>query len=250
MLAGAAAWGVLRAGCKGDTTVSIRSDEGGRGQVAVRVDLDSEAAFAMQSGGGTLEELVELDDLDAAGWSVSPWEVEDSGAAWVRLTKEFAGEDQLQGILDEIAGPGGLIDGARIDRSRGLVRSSDALSVAADLRGLESGLAGDDEVARRLSESGVDVATLDAGLTDGLDSAFGLSVVLKMGDERRAWELAPGDEKSLVVSTSRIEWDKIMTLGIASILSLLAGLLFAAAWVSAHRRKKGRRRELRGAPTW
>ncbi|MCZ7535345.1 MAG: hypothetical protein M5T61_04975 [Acidimicrobiia bacterium] len=249
-LASAAVCLALLTGCKVDTTVSIRSDDDGRGRVSVRVDLDAEAAFALQADGVALEQRVKLDDLDDAGWTVSPWRIEDSGAASVRLTKDFVGEDQLAGILDELAGEGGVLGGAHIDRSRGMVRSRDGLSVEADLTSLESGLAGDEEVARRLADAGVDVAALDAGLTEGLDSAFGLSVVLSMGDERRAWHLLPGDEKSLVVSTSRIEWDRITTLGIAAILTLLAALLFLAAWVSARRRRRGPRGAGSGGPVW
>ncbi len=250
MLAASAACAVLLTGCKVDATVSIRSDDDGRGRVSVRVDLDAEAAFALQADGGALEQRVQLDDLRDSGWTVSPWRVEDTGAASVRLTKDFVGEQQLVEILAEIAGDGSLLGGASIDRSRGVMRSSDALSVDADLRALQSGLSGDDEVTRRLTEAGVDVAALDAVLTEGLDTAFGLSVVLAMGDERRAWHLVAGDEKSLVVSTSRVEWDRITTLGIAALLALLAGLLFLAAWVSARRRRRGPRSAERGAPVW
>ena len=71
-----------------------------------------------------------------------------------------------------------------------------------------------------------------------------------MGDEQSRWKVEPGDEQSLVVSKSRIEWDRLTTLGIASILSLLAALLFLAAFVSSRRRKKVRRSKARSLPTW
>jgi len=241
------AYTVLIAGCKVDTTVSIKSDRDGRGRVAVRVEIDAEAAFALQSGGSTLAESVQLGDLESAGWTISPWAVEEDGAASLRLSKAFVGEGQLREILDELSGSGGLIDQARIETSRGIVRSSDDLSVTADLRVLDAGLAGDPEVARRLSEAGVDVEALDASLTEGLGSAFGLSVVLAIGGARRAWHLEPGDERSLVVSTSRVEWDRLTTLGIASLLAFLAALLLLAAWASRHRRVKARRRAAPGA---
>jgi len=233
---------VLLAGCKVDTTVAIRSDQDGRGAVSVKVELDAEAAFAMQSTGAPLSERVRLDDLVGAGWTVSPWATDENGAVSLRASKAFDGERQLQEVLGEITGRDGILDHARIERSRGIARSSDALSVAVDLRGLDAGLAGDAEVSRRLGEAGVDVAALDASLTDGIRAAFGLSVVLRVGDERRAWRFMPGDHRSLSVATSRVEWDSLTTLGIALILVLLAGLLFLAAWVSAHRRAKVRRR--------
>lgn len=250
VLASVIACAVILGGCKVDTTVSIKSDEAGRGTVSVVVELDAEAAFALQSSGAPLAERVRLGDLDGAGWTVSPWAADENGAVSLHLSKAFVGEDQLQAVLTEITGSGGMLDQAHIGRSRGIVRSSDELAVAADLRGLDAGLAGDAEVSRRLTEAGVDVAALEAILTEGLGSAFGLSVVLRVGDEHRAWRLSPGDRRSMAVSNSRVEWDKLTTLGIAAILTLLAVLLFLAAWVSAHRRKKERRRTARDRPKW
>ena len=241
---------VVLSGCKVGTTVTVKSDEDGRGRVAVRVSLDAEAVFALQVGGGTLESAVAIDDLSDAGWKVAAWVREESGAASLSFSKAFVGEEQLAEILDELTGEEGMLRDPRIDRSRGIVRSSDALSVTADLSDLESGLAGDDEVVRRLDDAGVDVEALDASLTDGLKSAFSLTVKLTMGDEQSRWKVEPGDEQSLVVSKSRIEWDRLTTLGIASILSLLAALLFLAAFVSSRRRKKVRRSKARSLPTW
>lgn len=249
-IAVALACAVLLGGCKVDTTVSVKSDRDGRGRVSVRVRLDAEAVFALQAGGGSLADRVLLDDLAAAGWSVSKWVTEGDGAASVSLTKDFAGEKQLGEVLAEVAGPKGLLRSARIDPSRGIASASDALSIEADLRGLESGLAGDGEVARRLKASGVDVDALDASLTAGLGSAFGLTVTLAVGEKKRVWHLSPGERKSLVVSTSRIEWDRIMTLGITTMLAFLAALLFLAAWMSAHRHGRGGRFGAGRAPTW
>ena len=250
LLAAVVACVVALTGCKVDTTVSVRSDGDGRGKVSVRVDLDAEAVFALQVGGGTLEDKVATVDLADAGWKVSEWQRQEGGAASMSLSKEFVGEDQLAGILDEIAGTDGLLREPRIDRSRGLTRSSDTVRLTADLTGLGSGLAGDVEVARRLEAAGVDVAALDSSLNDRLESAFGMTVTLAMGGEKRAWKLKPGDERSLVVSQSRIEWDRITTLGISVLLSALAVLLFLSAWLSSRRRRRSRRREPRSLPTW
>lgn len=250
MIGAVVACAVLLSGCKVGTTVTVKSDEDGRGRVSVRVSLDAEAVFALQAGGGTLESAVAIEDLSDAGWKVAAWAREESGAASISMSKAFVGEEQLAEILDELTGEDGMLRDPRIDRSRGIVRSSDALSVTADLSGLESGLAGDAEVVRRLEGAGVDAEALDATLTDGLESAFSMTVRLAMADEQQRWRITPGDEQSLVVSKSRIEWDRLTTLGIASILSLLAALLFLAALVSSRRRKKARRAPARGIPTW
>ena len=64
---------VLLAGCKVDTTLTIDVHDNGGGSVRIRVALDADAVQNAQAGGGRLEDRVRLGDLQAAGWTVSPW---------------------------------------------------------------------------------------------------------------------------------------------------------------------------------
>src|SRR5256885_6095718 len=64
---------LLLAGCKVDTTLTIDVHDNGGGSVRIRVALDADAVQNAQAGGGRLEDRVRLGDLQAAGWTVSPW---------------------------------------------------------------------------------------------------------------------------------------------------------------------------------
>src|SRR5256885_12271555 len=64
---------LLLAGCKVDTTLTIDVHDNGGGSVRIRVALDADAVQNAQAGGGRLEDRVRLGDLQAAGWTASPW---------------------------------------------------------------------------------------------------------------------------------------------------------------------------------
>jgi len=80
----------LLAGCKVDTTLTIDVHDNGGGSVRIRVALDADAVQNAQAGGGRLEDRVRLGDLQAAGWTVSPWRRAPDGSATVSLRKDFA----------------------------------------------------------------------------------------------------------------------------------------------------------------
>src|ERR687898_3547397 len=88
---------VLLAGCKVDTTLTIDVHDDGSGSVRVRVALDADAVQNAQAGGGMLEDRVRLGDLQAAGWTVTPWRRARDGSATVSLRKGFANAGGLPG---------------------------------------------------------------------------------------------------------------------------------------------------------
>src|SRR5206468_1842160 len=83
---------------------TIVVDVDGGGSVRVRVALDADAVQNAQTGGGTLEDRVRLGDLEAAGWSVSPWRRAPDGSATVSLHKDFANAGELASVVTELSG--------------------------------------------------------------------------------------------------------------------------------------------------
>src|SRR5260370_33691614 len=109
---------LLRAGCKVDTTLTIDVHDNGGGSVRIRVALDADAVQNAQAGGGRLEDRVRLGDLQAAGWTVSPWRRAPDGSATVSLRKGFAHAGALAGGGAALSGKDRPLRGGRLGRSR------------------------------------------------------------------------------------------------------------------------------------
>src|SRR5882762_6802723 len=99
----------VAAGCKVDTQVSIDVHDDGSGTVSVRATLDPAAVRATEAGGAKLEGQVRLDDLRAAGWTVSPWTRAGDGSAQITLSKAFGRPEDVTAILAEVSGTAGPI---------------------------------------------------------------------------------------------------------------------------------------------
>ena len=111
------------AGCKIDADVNVTLREDGTGTIDTAITLDGEAVARVETNGRTLETAFPLDDLRAAGWDVSPWLRLEDGSAAIRLTHDYAGEEELDRRLAELVGPTDLLKGAQLTRQRGLLRS-------------------------------------------------------------------------------------------------------------------------------
>src|SRR5438105_12656811 len=89
---------LLLAGCKVDTTVSIKVHKDGSGVVTVTAVLDPDAVKAAEAGGGKLEDRVRLGDLTKARWTVTPWARSADGSAQIVLSKPFRSPAEVAGI--------------------------------------------------------------------------------------------------------------------------------------------------------
>src|SRR5947207_692015 len=124
---------LLLAGCKVDTTLTIDVHDNGGGSARIRVALDADAVQNAQAGGGRLEDRVRLGDLQAAGWTVSPWRRARDGSATVSLRKDFANAGELAGVVAELSGKDGPLRGVTLERSRGLLSTDYKVKGEADL---------------------------------------------------------------------------------------------------------------------
>src|SRR5260370_27369111 len=179
---------LLRAGCKVDTTLAIDVHAHGGGSVRIRVALDAAAVQNGEAGGGRLEDRVRLGDLQAAGWTVSPWRRAPDGSATVSLRKDFANAGDLASVVAELSGKDGPLRGVTLERSRGLLSTDYKVKGEADLSRLTAGVANDPDVLAQLTGQRGDVAQIDQRVAQEISNAFRLRLrfVFPGGDVTQA----------------------------------------------------------------
>jgi hypothetical protein len=211
--------------CRIDARVDIQVHDDGSGAVQVRVVLDAEVVRATETGGSTLEDRVRLGDLPAAGWTVEPWNRRADGSAVLALRRRFSSPEQLEAVMSDLNGPDGPLRAVRLARGTDPLRTTFDFHALADLAGVESGVAGDEQLAANLAAQQVDVAGLDAALTAQLRDALRMNVAVALpGAGTRVWRLAPGTRTVLETSSSQLDPARVAWLG--------AGVLLAGAAVA------------------
>ncbi len=86
-------------GCQVKVAVDTKVAKDGSGTVAVGVGLDDQALARF----GELNGQVKLDDLAAAGWTVTKAQKEPDGLTWLRAMKPFANVAELNAVMAEVA---------------------------------------------------------------------------------------------------------------------------------------------------
>jgi hypothetical protein len=237
---------MLLAGCKIDARVEIAVHDNGSGTVTTTLTLDADAVRRL--GDGDLSRAVPLDDLQAAGWEITPLSPVSGGGASATLTHDFVDEADLARRLQDLAGPNGILRDPKIARERETFRHKDGVSVVVDLRSPTLPVVDDQELAARLTAAGLDPAQLQAEMSRQLREALNLTVVVRLpGGAEKLLEAKDGEIETLAANRDGVEWDRITKLGIAVTLALLAGAFLLASTVSARRdrrRKTERRRRI------
>ena len=101
-------------GCRLDAVVDVDVQPDGSGMVRVTITTDDDAVELIPE----LRSGLRLDDISAAGWAIGgPVDVPGGGVV-ITAQKQFTASDQLQPILDEIAGPGVLFSDVRLVQTR------------------------------------------------------------------------------------------------------------------------------------
>jgi uncharacterized protein YcfL len=236
---------LLLAGCKVATSLTINVHDDGSGSVRVRVALDADAVQNAQAGGGMLEDRVRLGDLQAAGWTVTPWRRAPDGSATVSLRKNFANAGDLAGVIAELSGKDGPLRRVTLERNRGFLSTEYKVTGAADLSKLTAGIADDPEVVAQLTGQRVDVAQIDQRLAQQINDAFRLRIrfVFPGGDVTEV-RPEPGKNVSLATSTSQFDTTRVLLLAGAVVLGALGVVLLVRG--ELRRRRQGRRGRPRG----
>ena len=235
---------VLLAGCRVDARVDVTLASDGSGTIRTTLVLDRDAITQL-GGVAAASRQVPLADLRAAGWKVSRWTPGVRSSASLTFTHVFRDQADLARRLADLVGAHGLLRDPRITRERRWFSSRDALALVVDLRTPASGLGSDKDLAARLRLAGLDPKTLDERLSRELRSALHLTVVVRLPDgTERTYDATTGTVSTVTASQSRTYYDRMVKLGIAVALALLAGLFLLAASASARRQR--RRRTKRG----
>ena len=129
LLVGAVALlGLVAAACEVGAEITIQVEEDGSGLVSVGVGVDVDTATSLGGDDGTegYESLVNLEDLEAAGWDYSGLsrEVND---LWHRASKPFGNPEELADVLAEAVGPGVFSD-IELERESAFARQNWSLT--------------------------------------------------------------------------------------------------------------------------
>ncbi|MEX1006532.1 MAG: hypothetical protein WD271_01655 [Acidimicrobiia bacterium] len=227
----------LLTGCKVDTAVTIDLHDDGSGVVTVRATLDAEAVGEAEVGGGKLEDRVRLDDVTAAGWTVSPWVRSDAGTAQIELSKPFSSPDRVAGIITEISGANGPLRDVRATRDRGAASTNYGVTGAIDLAAIGTGVAADPDLVAALTNQQVDVNAIDQSLLAELRNAVSVSVVVNFPDgSSTTINGVAGQRVPIDLSTSILNTRRLALLGLAAVLVVLA----IVALLVGRRRRRAR----------
>lgn len=232
--------GLLFAGCKVDTTVTIAVHENGSGFVRVDVALDAEAVQNAEAGGGKLEDRVRLGDLEEAGWKVSPWKRAQDGRATLSLRKDFAAAGDVAGIFEELNGEDGPLRGVTLERDRNILFTRYKLAGVADLSQLTAGIAADPELAAQLSAQRVDLTRIDQQLSQEIRDAFQLRIRLDLPDGGKEFAPEPGKKVSLSTSSTEFDTTRALLLLAAVALGVLGIVVLVRGELRSRRRHRGR----------
>jgi hypothetical protein len=221
------AFAILLGACKVDAVVTIKVDDDGSGSVTAEVTLDAEAVRAAETPEVRLRDAVRLDDLEAAGWEVSPWERHEDGSATIEVTKDFDRAEDATEVVAELSGPDGPLQDVDVERDVSTFRTQWSFSGVADLEDLNTGLTNDEELVARLTAARVDVAALDAQLLLRTRDAFTLTVVADLPDAGgHTFEIAPGTVRELEADSSQSAGTRMFLFAGGLVVVVLGVLVF------------------------
>jgi hypothetical protein len=231
---------LLCAGCKVDARVDVTLRADGSGTVTARVTLDADAVRRLTTH-SPLAPAVPLDDVRAAGWTVSGWKTSARGAT-ITLSRDFAGQADLARRLEDLVGPTGVLRDAHVTRTRSWLSAKDAISVTGDLRHLSSGVKSDEELSASLAAAGVDVNALDARLRSDLGRSLSLTLAVHAPDgSTKAVTLRAGDQERVSAASSRTHTTRLVLVTVGVGLIVLALVLTGASLAARSRRRRASR---------
>jgi hypothetical protein len=227
----------LLAGCKVDARVAVTVRADGSGTVTARVTLDADAVNRLTRH-ASLARAVPLDDVRAAGWTVSGWKTSE-GSATITLSHDFVGQDDLVSLLKDLAGSTGLLRDAHLTRSRSWLSATDSIAVTGDLRDLSAGVKADAALAQNLAGAGIDVDALDAQLRSELGDAFTLTLSVRAPDgDTKSVTLRAGDQERVTATSTRTHTARVVLVVVGVGLLVLALVLTGASMAASSRRRR------------
>ena len=206
-------------GCRVDVGMDVHVDDDGSGRVEVVVALDQDAARRVPG----LEEQLQVEDLEAAGWRVDgPVEV-DEGGVEVRASKGFTSLDHLRRVVAEVSGEQGPLSELVVERDRAAFGARWRVEGEADLReGLEA--FGDAGLRERLGGSslGMSEDELERAAGRPLPEAVHFRVTADLPGGGGSWEPVLGERTPFEAGSRTWETSQLALAALAVVLALAA----------------------------
>lgn len=228
--------GVLLTACQVDTVLEVAVNDDGSGTVTVEVGLDAEAYERIPN----LAEQLRTEDLEEAGWTVTGPDTED-GITWFRASKPFADPAEGVSVVQEVAGPDGVLKQVELSRTKAIGATDYEFSAVADFAdGLES--FSDDQITELLGDPfGGNVAAIEQGT--GVPATGQMTFTVRTdlpGSAPQTFSLDPTDvERQPVTATSTDPNWPARLLALAAVI-LLLGAVTTAIVVGARSRRRRR----------
>lgn len=172
---------LLAGGCRLGLDVNVTVEEDGSGSIEVVTTLDADALDRI---GGDLGEVVVLDDLRAAGWTVDGPTEEPDGGARLAVRRAFGNPEEAAAIFDELTGEDGPFQGFRVRHDTSFARTEWGFSGRIDFSGGIEAL-GDDRLADELDGEpiGLSAEELEERLGDSLSRLVQVRVRVRLPGE-------------------------------------------------------------------
>ena len=238
--------GALLTGCRLDVRVDTVVEEDGSGEVTVAVGLDDAARGRV----GDPAETFHVEDLRAAGWTVTFAERDPDGMTWVQATKPFATPEEAATVLAEVTGVDGPLRDVRVTREASITSTDWTFDATVDLTGGPEAFS-DPEVAAALGGDalGGNVAEIEAA--EGMPVAEMVDVTVTVdlpAAEAETWHPSFADPTPTAISAQSSELLPAKFLGGEDGpgllgIGLIGGMVLAAVLVGVvlWRRAVGRR---------
>lgn len=254
---------LLASACRVDTTVDIKVDEDGSGDVTFTLVANAEAVSLLVDDPADLR----FGDLEAAGWDLDGPIVEDGGMT-ITASKPFLSPEELPSLLDELMGDDIIFSNVALDQAHdfsmiGLRPAETSYDFTADVNpqpDLE--VLGDQVIADLLDGSPLGRSLTRVETDAGVSFAGSLGLVVNVQlpanvstdsevaetlDDVATWTFAYGDAPTTIDARASVDeilprvWSLVAIL--AAVLLVLVVLSRLATFAVAKlRTPKGRRR--------
>jgi hypothetical protein len=216
---------LVLAGCQTSVTVRINQLLDGTGDVTVTALLDREAV----EQGGDLRAVLQLQDLEAAGWSTAgPVPRPPGGFVAYTATKSFRNSGEAQLIIEELTGDTGPFSGLVLDRTRSPLRIVSSIKGQVDLSGGYE-VFGDEGIAQVFqseSKLGVSVADIEARYGAKIQELLPLAIEMNIeGSELQRIDLPAG--VATPVSLRSVTWNRVILFPLGAIALGILGLIIS-----------------------
>ncbi len=220
---------LLLTGCHVKVQVDTKVNPDGSGTVTVAVGLDHDALAQV----GDLQSQLRVDDLKAAGWTVTGPTAPTDGYMWVRASKRFSDPSQVGAIMDQVNGPDGMFRAWKVTKTSSLLGTSWKATGTVDMSKGAATLS-DPQLDRALGGTGYSGVIHDIEKREGrpIDQMVDVQVSVEIPGASKVYAPTIGDAHPVpveVTSTRANRW-----LGVVVVLVAIFVLVLVLVALRSH----------------